>query len=136
MRSNWGSIKWRAILSLLKLLAEGSPAKQQIMIGGIINSRRMLLAFPDDKYKHEAWSEAITKILSSRSGTQDKLETLLVGLLLNHAAYIIPMVARHFTAGIRGLVRSKQNGGRRVQLIDDATTPYTYGPHWKNKLPS
>jgi hypothetical protein len=26
-RDSWGGIKWRAILSLLKLLAEGSPAK-------------------------------------------------------------------------------------------------------------
>ena len=40
----------RAILSLLKLLAEGSPVKQEIVLGWLLDTRRLLVSFPDDKH--------------------------------------------------------------------------------------
>ena len=44
------SILRRAILSMLKLLAEGSPAEQHIVLGWLLDTRRLLVSLPDDKY--------------------------------------------------------------------------------------
>jgi hypothetical protein len=47
----------RVMLSLVKLLAEGAPAEQQIVLGWLSETRRLLMSLPDDK--HAAWLETI-----------------------------------------------------------------------------
>ena len=54
-------IKRRALLSLPKLLAEGSPDEIQIVLGWQIDTRRMTIALPDDRF--DAWMEGINEII-------------------------------------------------------------------------
>jgi hypothetical protein len=104
----------RAILSMAKLLAEGSPAEQQIVLGWMLDTRRLMTSLPDDKYK--AWVETIDKFLRDRFGTREELESLEGQL--NHAAYVIPL-ARHFLPRIRAAKDSKTNKKSRVKFTDD-----------------
>ena len=104
----------RAILSPTKLLAEGSPAERQIVLGWMIDTRRLRIALPEDKYS--AWVESINDIVQSTSCTKDNLETL-VGQL-NHVAHIIPM-ARHFLSRIRQLTDSKSQGKSRLKVTPE-----------------
>jgi hypothetical protein len=101
----------RAILSIPKLLAEGSPAERQIVLGWMLDTRRLLISLPDDKY--QAWTESIKSIVANAACTKDDLETL-VGQL-NHAAHIIPM-ARHFLSRVRHLMQTKIQGKSRLKL--------------------
>jgi hypothetical protein len=87
------------ILSIPKLLAEGLLAEHPIVLGWMLDTRRLLISLPDAKY--QAWTESIKCILASAACTRDNLETL-VGQL-NHAAHIIPM-ARHFPSRVRQLM--------------------------------
>jgi hypothetical protein len=59
---------------LLKLLAEGAPAKQQIVLGWLLDTRRLWVALPEDKYK--AWLETLQKIVTQKQCTDEGLETL------------------------------------------------------------
>ena len=77
----------------------------------MLDTRRLLISLPDDKY--QAWTESITSIVANAACTKDDLETL-VGQL-NHAAHIIPM-ARHFLSRVRHLMQTKIQGKSRLQL--------------------
>ena len=72
----------RAILSQPKLIAEGSPAECQLVLGWHLDTRRLLLSLPKDKF--DAWTSDINVILATGSCLFTVLETL-VGRL-NHAA--------------------------------------------------
>ena len=90
-------IKRRALLSLPKLLAEGSPDDIQIVLGWWIDTRRMTIALPDDKF--DAWMEDINEII--RLGGKCRYEGLdqLTGRL-NHSSFVMP-ASRHFLGRIR-----------------------------------
>jgi hypothetical protein len=103
----------RAILSLLKLLAEGAPAEIQIVLGWLMDTRRLLVALPDDKY--QAWLATITRIVESKVCTKEDLETLEGQL--NHAAYVIPL-ARHFLSRIRAARNARSNKKSRIKMDD------------------
>jgi hypothetical protein len=62
----------RAILSLAKLIAKDSPAEIQIVLGWRIDTRRMLMALPQDKYDN--WAGAISQIIAHMYCTRDELE--------------------------------------------------------------
>jgi hypothetical protein len=94
----------RAILSLPKLLAEGAPAEQQIVLGWMLDTRRLLVSLPDDKYI--AWISEIKNFIRRKGGAKEELETLEGQL--NHAAYVIPL-ARHFLTRIRAAKNSRTN---------------------------
>ncbi|KAI2509039.1 hypothetical protein MHU86_5415 [Fragilaria crotonensis] len=47
----------RPLLSLTKLIAEGSPAEVQIVLGWRLDTRRLLITLPDDKFR--AWTGEI-----------------------------------------------------------------------------
>ena len=67
---------------MLKLLAKGSPAEQQIVLAWLLDTRRLLVSLPSDKYS--AWIETIAKVVriiieiyftlsrSSRTNSQEK----------------------------------------------------------------
>ncbi len=101
----------RPILSIPKLLAEGSPAERQIVLGWMINARRHLIFLPEDKF--QAWVASIDNTIVNATCTRDDLETL-VGQL-NHAAHIIPM-ARHFMSRLRQLLHTTTQGNRRLHV--------------------
>ena len=87
----------RPILSQPKLEAEGSPAEVQVVLGWTIDTRRMLVSLPDDKFL--AWSRELAELRTRTSCPRAELETL-VGRL-NHTAMVMPD-SRHFMSRIRG----------------------------------
>jgi len=101
----------RDILSLPKLLAEGAPAEQQIVLGWLLDTRRLLVSLPEDKYL--AWITSIESFIKSKGGLKEDLDTLEGQL--NHAAYVIPL-ARHFLTRIRAAKNSKANKKSWIRL--------------------
>jgi hypothetical protein len=93
-------VKRRNILSDAKLLAEGAPAETQIILGWTINTRRLVILLPKDKF--DAWTAELNKIMKARRTTFGDLKTT-VGRL-NHVAYVIPL-ARHFLNWLRAKIR-------------------------------
>jgi hypothetical protein len=111
-------IKRREIVSNPKLVAEGGPAEDQIVLGWTLNTRTLLVILPHDKF--EAWSSDLQVIITERKGTFGQLETT-VGRL-NHAAYIIPL-SRHFLNRIRLRLKVRKHKRQALSLtqseIDD-----------------
>ncbi len=97
----------RPILSIPKLIAEGRPEEVQTVLGWTLDTRRLEISLPLDKYT--AWSTDIKRVRAEGSCSHKELETL-VGRL-NHAAYVLP-TARHFLSRIRGGLRIP--GGKRT----------------------
>jgi hypothetical protein len=79
----------RPILSIPKLVAEGSPAEVQTVLGWRIDTRRLLIALPDDKF--QAWMHDLNQIESTGTCTFKDLERL-VGRL-NHSRTLYPSPA-------------------------------------------
>jgi hypothetical protein len=94
----------RTMLLLLKLLAEGAPAEEQIALGWLLDARRLLVALPDDKCS--AWLSSLERIIRDKGCTKEDLDTLEGQL--NHAACVIPL-ARHFLTRTRAARNSRTN---------------------------
>jgi hypothetical protein len=92
-------IQRRNILSLPKLVAEGSPDEWQVVLGWLIDTHLLLIRLPTDKY--DAWKQDVLQCLQDRRCTQEEIDTL-VGRL-NHTATVIPL-ARHFLGRLRDLI--------------------------------
>jgi hypothetical protein len=111
-------VKRRDIVSNPKLVAEGGPAEDQIVLGWILNTRTLLVILPSDKF--EAWVSDLKVIIAERKSTFGQLETT-VGRL-NHAAYIIPL-SRHFLNRIRLRLKVRKHKKQALSLtqneIDD-----------------
>ena len=106
----------RAILSMPKLLAEGSPAEQQIVLGWLLDARRLLVSLPDDKYS--AWLSTLETIIEKKGCMKEDFDTLEGQL--NHAAYVIPL-ARHFLTRIRAARNSRTNKKSWIKLTKGVT---------------
>jgi hypothetical protein len=65
-----------------------------MILGWTLETRRLLLLLPTDKY--EEWSSDIPKMIAKKSSRGGKLRNTVDRL--NHVGYIIP-VARHFLGG-------------------------------------
>jgi hypothetical protein len=106
----------RPILSQPKLIAEGSPAEVQVVLGWRVDTRRLRVSLPKDKF--EAWTADIRKARSSGRVERKDLEQLIGRL--NHASYVMP-IARHFLGRIRSTVgntnnHSRTTSGRTIKL--------------------
>jgi hypothetical protein len=101
----------RSILSIIKLLAEGTHAEIQVVLGWLLDTRRFLISLPDDKF--EAWLGQLIETVARGWITFSDLETL-VGRL-NHAATIIPL-SRHFLNRIRDRQKKGLHQNQRVTL--------------------
>jgi hypothetical protein len=95
------------VLSVKKFLAEATPAERKIILGWVIDSRRLTISLPE--HKVIAWSESIRRMLANDKVTQKELEVLLGRL--NHVGQILPM-SRHFLSRLRQAlaVASKRRG--------------------------
>jgi hypothetical protein len=103
----------RPILSIPKLIAEGRPEEVQTVLGWTIDTRRLRISLPTDKYR--AWSSDLKRFGEAKRCTHAELETL-VGRL-NHTAYVLPS-ARHFLNRIReGIVPSAGGKTNRRRLV-------------------
>jgi len=101
----------RPIINIPKLLAEGTPAEIQIVLGWTLDTRRLLISLPDDKMT--AWTGDITVIRKQRSVRRDSLESLIGRL--NHAAAVMPL-SRHFLGRLRRLLAKGKNGFQRLNI--------------------
>jgi hypothetical protein len=84
------------LASFTKLLAEGCLEEIKTILGWNLDTRRLLLSLPTDKY--EEWSADIPQMIMSKSSNGEKLRNTIGRL--NHVAFIIP-AARHFLGRIR-----------------------------------
>ncbi|MGH7974512.1 MAG: hypothetical protein ACREBR_03205, partial [bacterium] len=106
------------LLSFKKLFGEGRMEEIKVILGWEINSRRLTIALPKEKFS--SWRHDIQMLCTSRHSTFKELDTL-VGRL-NHVGYIIPQ-ARHFLNRIRSF-KDKYDGKKtKIHLaqrhIDD-----------------
>ena len=101
----------RPILSQSKLQAEGSPAEVQIVLGWEIDTRRMQVSLPDDKYK--AWSSDLIGLRRRENCPRGEIESLIGRL--NHTSLVLPD-SRHFLGRIRAALGPHQKRRHTVRL--------------------
>ena len=85
-----------ALINRKKLAAEGRLEERKIVLGWMLDTRRLTISLPEHKFL--AWSSQIKHIIKSRKTTAIILETVL-GRLTN-ASSILPL-ARHFLPRLR-----------------------------------
>lgn len=86
----------RPLLAPKKMAAEGRPSEVQVVLGWELDTRKLQVALPVDKFR--AWSEDIERIIRDGKASKEVLATA-VGRL-NHASYLIPL-SRHFLSDLR-----------------------------------
>ena len=101
----------RPILSPEKLEAEGTPAESQIVLGWSIDTRRLLIALPDDKFV--AWSKDVAAVIEAGDASMGYLDSLIGKL--NHAGFVIPL-SRHFLSRLRRQLDRGKSKKHRLQL--------------------
>jgi hypothetical protein len=89
----------RDILSGPKLIAEGAPREEQVVLGWLLDTHLLLIKLPVDKY--DAWILEVRSLRIHRVTTYADIDSL-VGKL-NHVAFLIPL-ARHFLTRLRSLI--------------------------------
>ena len=117
----------RQLLEPSKLVAEGRPTEVLVVLGWLLDTRRMLISLPEDK--HRAWGEDLSQIIREGHTTTEALEQMIGRL--NHAAYLIPL-SRHFLNRLRWRIpNGRRRKGQKVRLnsleLDDLTL-------WKSLL--
>jgi hypothetical protein len=93
------------------MIAEGTPAESQIILGWELNTHFLLTKLPGDKFV--AWSTDIAAILETGKATFGNLESLLGRL--NHAGYVIPL-ARHFLNRLRLRIERRLHKQQQLTL--------------------
>jgi hypothetical protein len=100
------------ILAVPKFLAEAKPSEKKVILGWIVDTRKLSVALPQDKFK--AWTGSVDDILHRHKSSipAKDLETLMGRL--NHASYVIPY-ARHFTGRLyKACKRARRSGSARL----------------------
>jgi hypothetical protein len=108
----------RPLLSAAKLLVEGTPEEIQVVLGWRIDTRRLTIALPDDKF--QAWIADIEKVI--RAGGKCEYHALdqLTGRL-NHSSFVMP-ASRHFLGRIRAPLTPRRSKSRPVKLSTEAVS--------------
>jgi hypothetical protein len=101
----------QGILSDAKLIAKGTPAELQIILGWLLDSSRLLLLLPADK--HQTWKAEVLQIIKNWPSTFGNLD-LTVGRL-NHATYVIPM-SRHILNRVCKWIKKREPKKQRIDL--------------------
>ena len=102
------------ILSLRKMHAEGGLHELVTFLGWLIDTRRLTIALPEDKWL--AYSKQIRACMAAHRISGKDLKTL-VGRL-NHVCFVIPD-ARHFMSRLRALERRAAASNKFATLDDD-----------------
>jgi hypothetical protein len=100
------------VLAIDKAIAKGTPAERLIVLGWMIDTRRLLISLPTDKFT--AWTANINNLLLSK-GRRVKLRTLetMVGRL-QHIANIM-VQGNHFLGRLQSAVlRTDKFKGTRL----------------------
>jgi hypothetical protein len=99
----------RSLMQAAKLIAEGTPAEIQTVLGWALDTHILVIQLPVDKFI--AWTADIAEILETSRCTFGNLEST-VGRL-NHASFVIPL-ARHFLNRLR--LRTRRHLPKTQQL--------------------
>ena len=78
-------------LSLPKLKAEGTPSKVMMVLGWWLDTRKLLLRLPADKFR--AYSKEVEEILAAWTIDGKDLESIIGKFV--HASYAVPL-SRHY----------------------------------------
>ena len=95
--------------------AEGAPEEVKICLGWKLNSRTLQVSLPSHKY--QAWDSQITTIITSKTASNETLESIL-GRLEN-VALIIAMFG-HFLNNIRSLQIKASRSNHNVHVSKNA----------------
>jgi hypothetical protein len=95
-----------------KLIAEGPPAEEQVVLGWTLDTHLIQVKLPKDKY--DAWSIELCTLRTNKVITYKGADSL-VGKL-NHAAFLIPFLARHFLNRLRTLVDRDKPQGQQITV--------------------
>ena len=98
----------RQLLQPDKLEAEGRPSESEIVLGWLLDARRLMVGLPDDKYK--AWSNDLEEVIESGQVEFSQLESLIGRL--NHASFVIPL-SRHFLNELRWRLENRNSMKRQ-----------------------
>lgn len=93
-----------------KLIAESRLEEVKTTLGWLLDTRRLLIGLPMEKYS--SWAAAVWVMLLTASCHYESLDTL-VGRL-NHVCYVIPQ-ARHFMSRLRWVLLQSRKG-RAIEL--------------------
>ena len=106
----------RPLLGPEKLEAEGRSSERQVVLGWEINTRRLIVALPNDKYR--AWDTDLAEIIHQKSCSIQELESMIGRL--THASFLIPL-SRHFLNEIRrkALTPSRRKEKQVVRFTGD-----------------
>jgi hypothetical protein len=99
----------RPLLGPDKLEAEGRPSEELVILGWGVDTRKMIVFLPSDKFK--AWAEDLETIIANRKTTFGELESTIGRL--NHASFVIPL-CRHFLNEVR---RRTSDRMRKEQVL-------------------
>eukprot|EP00979_Chaetoceros_neogracilis_P013087 scaffold3660_cov246-Chaetoceros_neogracile.AAC.3 len=92
------------MLTLHKMIAEGSCAEKKIILGWLFNTRAFIVQLPRSKFI--VWNSQIVQILEDGQVKKAELHELIGRL--NHSACIMPL-ARHFLNRMRFLLSKMHN---------------------------
>jgi hypothetical protein len=94
------------ILSIKKFLAEARPSETKIVLGWLLDTRRMLLQLPPDKFS--TWLAELHAIRKSPTASRQQMDQLLGRL--NHSVIAIPL-GRHFLGRLYKAQQRAQHHG-------------------------
>ena len=102
-------------LLMPKLEAEGTQSEMMIVLGWWLDTRRLLLRLPDDKF--EAYSKEVEEILSAGKVNGKDLESIIGKFI--HTSYAVPL-SRHYLDNLRLKLKSlKENNPHRLQPLSN-----------------
>ena len=84
------------VMSLSKLLAEGTPTEVLMILGWIVDTRNLEVQLPEDKIK--LWLFDLDMMIENKMTFKKQIESVIGRL--NHVGNIIPM-SRHFLSRLR-----------------------------------
>lgn len=106
-------IQRKHLASLSKLAAEGRMQEIQILLGWKVDTRKLEVSLPFDKFK--AWKDSINNMISCKRSSFKELESTIGRL--GHVTTIIPYM-KHFMSRIR-LAMERATNRRSIQLNHD-----------------
>ena len=102
------------IVSMSKLKAEAALEETKILLGWALDTRRLLVSLPDEKFK--VWSLIIKRIIDKGTSNHDELDSTIGRL--THVSVIIPHM-KHFMSRLRQ-EKSRAQNRRSIKLKEEA----------------
>ena len=98
-----------------KLEAEGTPSEMMIVLGWWLDTRKLLLRLPNNKFR--AYSKEMEEILASGRVDGKDLESIIGKFV--HASYAVPL-SQHFLDNLCFKLKSlKENNPHRSKLLSN-----------------